>query len=138
MKRKVALRSGDEREKLFNEAFEGLGTALNFITLCDKSVDKAFYLGYDYPVVDEFRKNVKEEDVRANELIKSLDSAFLNAKVYLSQLAGLIKPFLEDENGFIIFDMVNKVLQEVELVNEEDLYSVAYILGIYSAHLFDA
>lgn len=101
-------------------------------------VDRAFFLGYRYPEVDEFKANTKEDDARALVLLKSIDSAFLNAKVYLSQLTALIKPFLDDDNGFSIFDMVNRVLQEVELVNEEDLYSVAYILGIYSAHLFDA
>ena len=47
-----------------------------------------------------------------------------------------MEPYLHSKEGFIILDMVNDVLEKVSLEKRDDVYGVAYVLGVYVNYLF--
>ena len=77
--------------------------------------------------------NESEEGV---QFIKSMVTAGAKAKKYLKELARLMEPYLHSKEGFIILDMVNDVLEKVSLEKRDDVYGVAYVLGVYVNYLF--
>lgn len=98
-------------------------------------ISNAFYLGF---LREEFREyapkmNESEEGI---QFLKSIATVTTNAKKYLKELTRLMKPYLESENGFVIFDMINDVLERISLEKDNDIYGVALVLGIYADHLF--
>lgn len=98
-------------------------------------VSNAFYLGFLKEEFSEFVPKMNESEKGIN-FLKSITMANNNAKKYLKELARLIEPYLQSKDGFVVLDMVNDVLKRVSLDNEDDIYGVAYILGIYVNYLF--
>ena len=47
-----------------------------------------------------------------------------------------MEPYLQSREGFVILDMINDVLGRVSLEKEDDIYGVAFVLGIYTDYLF--
>ena len=52
------------------------------------------------------------------------------------ELSRLMEPYLQSREGFVILDMINDVLGRVSLEKEDDIYGVAFVLGIYTDYLF--
>lgn len=99
-------------------------------------ISNAFYLGFLREEFSEYipKMNESEEGI---QFLKSMATANTNAKKYLKELARLMKPYLESENGFVILDMINDVLERVSLEKDNDIYGVALVLGIYTDYLFN-
>lgn len=95
-------------------------------------ISNAFYLGF---LREEFSEYVPKMN-EGIQFLKSMATANTNAKKYLKELARLMKPYLESENGFVILDMINDVLERVSLEKDNDIYGVALVLGIYTDYLF--
>lgn len=98
-------------------------------------ISNAFYLGFLKEEFSEYvpKMNECEEGI---QFLKSIATANNNAKKYLKELARLIEPYLKSEDGFVVLDMVNDVLRRVSLDKKDDIYGVAYVLGIYVNYLF--
>lgn len=98
-------------------------------------ISNAFYLGFLREEFSEYvpKMNECEEGI---QFLKSIAMANNNAKKYLKELARLMEPYLQSKEGFVVLDMVNNVLKEVSLEKKDDIYDVAYVLGIYIDYLF--
>lgn len=98
-------------------------------------ISNAFYLGFLREDFSEYvpKMNECEEGI---QFLKSIAMANNNAKKYLKELARLMEPYLQSKEGFVVLDMVNNVLKEVSLEKKDDIYDVAYVLGIYIDYLF--
>lgn len=98
-------------------------------------ISNAFYLGFLREDFSEYvpKMNECEEGI---QFLKSIAMANNNAKKYLKELARLMEPYLQSKEGFIVLDMVNNVLKKVSLEKKDDIYDVAYVLGIYIDYLF--
>lgn len=98
-------------------------------------ISNAFYLGFLKEDFSEYvpKMNECEEGI---QFLKSVATANNNAKKYLKELARLMEPYLQSEDGFVVLDMVNNVLKEVSLEKKDDIYDVAYVLGVYIDYLF--
>lgn len=101
----------------------------------NKDISNAFYLGFLREEFSEYvpKMNESEEGV---QFIKSMVTTGAKAKKYLKELARLMEPYLHSKEGFIILDMVNDVLEKVSLEKKDDVYGVAYVLGVYVNYLF--
>ena len=98
-------------------------------------ISNAFYLGF---LREDFSAYVPKmnECGEGIQFLKSIAMANNNAKKYLKELARLMEPYLQSKEGFVVLDMVNNVLKEVSLEKKDDIYDVAYVLGIYIDYLF--
>lgn len=98
-------------------------------------ISNAFYLGFLREDFSEYvpKMNECEEGI---QFLKSIATANNNAKKYLKELARLMEPYLQSKEGFVILDMINDVLKKVSLEKKDDIYDVAYVLGIYTDYLF--
>lgn len=98
-------------------------------------ISNAFYLGFLREDFSEYvsKMNECEEGI---QFLKSIATANNNAKKYLKELARLMEPYLQSKDGFVVLDMVNNVLKEVSLEKKDDIYDVAYVLGVYIDYLF--
>ena len=98
-------------------------------------ISNAFYLGF---LREDFSEYVPKmiECEECIQFLKSIATANNNAKKYLKELARLMEPYLQSKEGFVVLDMVNNVLKEVSLEKKDDIYDVAYVLGIYIDYLF--
>lgn len=107
----------------------------SFYEWVNGDISNAFYLGFLREEFSEYvpKMNESEEGIR---FLKSIATANTNAKKYLKELARLMEPYLQSKEGFVILDMVNNVLREVSLENDDDIYGVALVLGIYTNYLF--
>lgn len=115
-----------------------LQNAETFDKWVNGDISNAFYLGF---MRREYAKEI--EDIRNSRvdesgivLLKSIDGNVVKAKPYFKEIAELLKPYLEDEKGFVILDAVNGVLEKVQPTNEDDIYSIAYVLGVYMDSLY--
>lgn len=107
----------------------------SFAEWVNEDVSNAFYLGF---LREEFsgyvpKMNESEEGI---QFLKSMATANTNAKKYLKELARLMEPYLHSREGFVILDMINDVLGKVSLEKKDDIYGVAFVLGIYTDYLF--
>lgn len=118
-----------------NIDFESIKDCKSFEEWVNSDISKAFYLGF---LKNEFDNYVPElnKSEQGIELLKSIGAASIKSKKYLKELSRLIEPYLMDKNGFVVLEMVNDVLQKVSLENGDDIYYVAYTLGIYINYLF--
>lgn len=107
----------------------------SFSEWVNEDISNAFYLGF---LKEEFSEYVPKlnESGGGIKFLKSITTANTNAKKYLKELARLIEPYLKSEDGFVVLDMVNDVLRRVSLDKKDDIYGVAYVLGIYVNYLF--
>nr|DAK03831.1 MAG TPA: hypothetical protein [Bacteriophage sp.] len=98
-------------------------------------ISNAFYLGFLREDFSEYvpKMNECEEGI---QFLKSIATANNNAKKYLKELARLMDPYLQSAEGFVILDMVNDVLKNISLEEKNDIYDVAYVLGIYINYLY--
>lgn len=98
-------------------------------------ISNAFYLGFLREDFSEYvpKMNECEEGI---QFLKSIAMANNNAKKYLKELARLMEPYLQSKEGFVVLDMINNVLKEVSLEKKDDIYDVAYVLGVYIDYLF--
>lgn len=99
------------------------------------SVTRAFYLGF---LKDEFDARMAEigDTENSYQLLKSIVSAGNRTKKYLKELSELLQPYLESSEGFIVLDMVNNALNEIKVENKNDIYGIAYSLGVYVHYLY--
>lgn len=110
----------------------------SFLEWVDNDISKAFYLGFmRHMFADLIEGLTNREDGKGIALLKSIDGASIEAKPYLKELARLMEPYLQSPDGFIILDMVNDVLERVTPKKEDDIYKIAYVLGIYVDHLYN-
>lgn len=110
----------------------------SFLEWVDNDISKAFYLGFmRHMFADLIEELTNREDGKGIALLKSIDGASIEAKPYLKELARLMEPYLQSPDGFIILDMVNDVLERVTPKKEDDIYKIAYVLGIYVDHLYN-
>lgn len=110
----------------------------SFMEWVDNDISKAFYLGFmRHEFADQIEELTNREDGSGIELLKSIDGASVEAKPYLKELARLMEPYLQSSEGFVVLDMVNDVLERVSPKKEDDIYKIAYILGIYTDYLYD-
>lgn len=98
-------------------------------------ISNAFYLGFLKEEFSEYVPKLNESE-GGIKFLKSITTANTSAKKYLKELARLIEPYLKSEDGFVVLDMVNDVLRRVSLDKKDDIYGVAYVLGIYVNYLF--
>ncbi len=98
-------------------------------------ISNAFYLGFLREDFSEYVPKMSECE-EGIQFLKSIATANNNAKKYLKELARLMEPYLQSKEGFVVLDMVNNVLKEVSLEKKDDIYDVAYVLGIYIDYLF--
>lgn len=101
----------------------------------NKDISNAFYLGFLREEFSEYvpKMNESEEGI---QFLKSMTMANNSAKKYLKELARLMEPYLQSKEGFIVLDMINDVLGKVSLEKKDDIYGVAFVLGIYVDYLF--
>lgn len=110
----------------------------SFMEWVDNDISKAFYLGFmRHEFADQIEELTNREDGSGIELLKSIDGASIEAKPYLKELARLMEPYLQSSEGFVVLDMVNDVLERVSPKKEDDIYKIAYILGIYTDYLYN-
>lgn len=110
----------------------------SFMEWVDNDISKAFYLGFmRHEFADQIEELTNREDGSGIELLKSIDGASVEAKPYLKELARLMEPYLQSSEGFVVLDMVNDVLERVSPKKEDDIYKIAYILGIYTDYLYN-
>lgn len=110
----------------------------SFMEWVDNDISKAFYLGFmRHEFADQIEELTNREDGSGIELLKSIDGASVEAKPYLKELARLMEPYLQSSEGFVVLDMVNDVLGKVSPKKEDDIYKIAYILGIYTDYLYN-
>lgn len=110
----------------------------SFTEWVDNDISKAFYLGFmRHEFADQIEELTNREDGSGIELLKSIDGASIEAKPYLKELARLMEPYLQSSEGFVVLDMVNDVLERVSPKKEDDIYKIAYILGIYTDYLYN-
>lgn len=110
----------------------------SFMEWVDNDISKAFYLGFmRHEFADQIEELTNREDGSGIELLKSIDGASVEAKPYLKELARLMEPYLQSSEGFVVLDMVNDVLEKVSPKKEDDIYKIAYILGIYTDYLYN-
>lgn len=110
----------------------------SFMEWVDNDISKAFYLGFmRHEFADQIEELTNREDGSGTELLKSIDGASIEAKPYLKELARLMEPYLQSSEGFVVLDMVNDVLGKVSPKKEDDIYKIAYILGIYTDYLYN-
>ena len=124
-------------ETLVNHSidFSSVEGCESFSEWVNEDISNAFYLGFLKEEFSEYvpKLNESEEGIK---FLKSITTANTNAKKYLKELARLIEPYLKSEDGFVVLGMVNDVLRRVSLDKKDDIYGVAYVLGIYVNYLF--
>lgn len=108
-----------------------------FLQWVNEDISNAFYLGFmRREFAEEIEKLKDKEDGTGLILLKSIDGILVNVRPYIKELAELLKPYLENENGFILLDAVNDVLSRITPTEENDIYKIAYTLGIYTDSLY--
>lgn len=108
-----------------------------FLQWVNKDISNAFYLGFmRREFAEEIEKLKDREDGTGLVLLKSIDGILVSVRPYLKGLAELWKPYLENENGFILLDAVNDILSRITPVEENDIYKIAYTLGLYTDSLY--
>lgn len=115
--------------------FSSIEGCKTFSEWVNGDISNAFYLGFLKEEFSEYVPKLNESE-GGIKFLKSITTANTNAKKYLKELARLIEPYLKSENGFVVLDMVNDVLRRVSLDKKDDIYGVAYVLGIYVNYLF--
>lgn len=115
--------------------FSSVKECKSFSEWVNGDISNAFYLGF---LREEFSEYVPElnRSEEGIQFLKSIATANTNAKKYLKELSRLIDPYLKSEEGFVVLDMINDVLEKVSLEKKDDVYEVAFILGIYTDYLF--
>lgn len=115
--------------------FDSVKECNSFSEWVNEDISNAFYLGF---LREDFSEYVPELDKseKGTQFLKSIASANNNAKKYLKELARLMDPYLQSAEGFVILDMVNDVLKSISLEEKNDIYDVAYVLGIYINYLY--
>lgn len=117
--------------------FSNIEEYTSFSEWVNGDISNAFYLGFLKEEFSEYIPKLNETE-KGIQFLKSIVTANNNAKKYLKKLARLMEPYLQSNEGFIVLDMVNNVLKEVSLEKKDDIYSVAYVLGVYINYLFTA
>lgn len=114
--------------------FTSIEGCKSFAEWVNGDISNAFYLGF---LREEFREYVPKmnESEDGIQFLKSMVTANTNAKKYLEELARLMEPYLQSKEGFVILDMINDVLGRVSLEKKDDIYGVAFVLGIYTDYL---
>lgn len=108
-----------------------------FLQWVNEDISNAFYLGFmRREFAEEIEKLKDREDGTGLVLLKSIDGILVSVRPYLKGLAELWKPYLENENGFILLDAVNDILSRITPVEENDIYKIAYTLGLYTDSLY--
>ena len=108
-----------------------------FLQWVNKDISNAFYLGFmRREFADEIEKLKDREDGTGLVLLKSIDGILVQVKPYLKEMAGLLKPHLDNSEGFIVLDAVNDVLSKIQPAEEDDIYKIAYTLGTYMDSLY--
>lgn len=117
--------------------FSNIEEYTSFSEWVNGDISNAFYLGFLKEEFSEYIPKLNETE-KGIQFLKSIVTANNNAKKYLKKLTRLMEPYLQSNEGFIVLDMVNNVLKEVSLEKKDDIYNVAYVLGVYINYLFTA